>query len=204
MFDVFHRRVGPRVIPDYRTFRRYAHDNEFALKAYPDFRDGKIFYEHLFARDDNAYDYQHGAIYMSKLGQFNIAFDWIERALSKTGSRVFSIRNSHAVILFDANFPVFRKDPKNGTAFEGIADSMAVLEKCITDDQARRYHLLRFADQAMQTAAVVLNDQVRSWLTTAQTKLSDALAEARKTGSSDVYNVHKYKRLLREVDLILS
>jgi tetratricopeptide (TPR) repeat protein len=204
MYRQFHNRVSPRVIPDFPTFRRYAYDNDFAVRAFPNYRDGKAFYEQLFARDDNAYDYQHGAVYMSKLGQYGVAFDWIERALSKAGAWRYSIRNSHAVILFDANFGVFQKDPDNRDAFDGIRRSMEVLEDCITGDKWRRYHLLRFSDQAMQTAAVARTPEVEQWLTFAQERIGKALDEARRPGSREVYNLQKYRRLQREVEAVVS
>lgn len=202
VFDRFHRLIGPRVVPDYPTFRRYAYDNDFAIKAFPDFHDGKTFYERLFVKEDNAYDYQHGAVYMSKMRQHSLAFEWIDKALSKAGRRTFTIRNSHAVILFEANFEFYRVDPSDFTARDGIRKSMAVLESCIEQDNWRRYHLLRFADQAMKLAEVRMDDEVRAWLATARAKLEVALQEALKAGSRESYNASKYRRLLRTVERV--
>lgn len=98
MFDRFHSAVPTRVIVDYPVFRRYAYDNDFARRAYPRVDDGLRFYERLVKASDNAYDYQHGAVYLSKMKSFGKAFSWIDTAMSKSRGRVFSIRNTHARI----------------------------------------------------------------------------------------------------------
>lgn len=203
MYDQFHRSVGPRVIPDYRTFRRYAYDNDFAVKAFPKAADGKSFYEKLFLIYGNAYDYQHGAVYMSKKGQYAQAFEWIDKAMSVAGNHNFAIRNSHAVILFEANIGIFESDIENVTALDGIRESMRVLQSCIENDHFRRYHLLRFADQAMRVAKKVQTSETLGWLEVAKVKLTDAFNSASKLGSRDSYNASKYRRLLRAVESIL-
>lgn len=199
MFDQFHRNVSSKVIPDYQTFRRYAYDNDYAVKAYPDFRDGKLFYEKLIQQTDSPYDYQHAAVYMSKKGQYSKAFEWIDIALSKSGQRIFSIKNSHAVILFEANYEIYKNDPSDVTARDGIAQSMDVLQHLIEQDSWRRYHLLRFADQSNKLARIQIDDDIISWLQAAKSKLELALDNALKSGSRDSYNAGKYRRLLREV-----
>lgn len=200
MYDRFHKSVGPRVIPDYRTFRRYAYDNDFAVKAFPDPKDGRAFYEKLFLIAENAYDYQHGAVYMSKKGRYSQAFEWIDKAMTITGNRNFAIRNSHAVILFEANIGVFETNVSDNIALDGIRESMRVLQSCIENDQWRGYHLLRFSDQAMKVAKNLRTPESLAWLGVAQAKLSDAFNSASKLGSRDSYNVAKYRRLLREVE----
>lgn len=152
---------------------------------------------------DNPYDYQHGAVYMSKLKQHTIAFDWIDRALSKSGGRIFVIKNSHAVILFEANIEIYRADQQDQTALDGLRQSMEVLERLIEQDSWRRYRLLRFADQAKKMAAINLTDEVRRWLESAKSKLKLSLSEAQRSGSRESYNEKKYQRLLREIDQAL-
>lgn len=203
VFERFHRNVSSRVIPDYPTFRRYAFDNDFANRAYSKVADGLRFYERLVATHGNAYDYQHGAIYLSKNGDFSRAFEWIDKALSLSGARNFAIRNSHAVILFDANFGVFKDDPSNLTAFEGLRQSMNVLKACIEKDTYRRYHILRYTDQALRIAEVLKTSDSLDDLRFARERLELAFKDAQKAGSVQSYNVNKYRRLLKEVDSAL-
>ena len=204
VFERFHTNVSSRVIPDYPTFRRYAFDNDFANRAYSRVEDGLRFYERLVATHGNAYDYQHGAIYLSKNGDFSRAFEWIDKALSLSGAKNFAIRNSHAVILFDANFGVFKDDPSNLTAFEGLRQSMNVLKSCIEIDTYRRYHILRYTDQAIRIAKVRKTPDAIDDLRFARERLEFAFKDSQKAGSVQSYNSNKYRRLLKEVDAALN
>lgn len=189
IFERFHASVPTRLIVDYPVFRRYAYDNDFARKAYPIVEDGKRFYERLVRSTDNAYDYQHGAIYLSKMKSFTDAFSWIDTALSKSRGRVFSIRNTHARILFEANIDVLKKNLSNRTALDGIEESMKVLEDCIKNDARRSYHLLRYSDQALQYGEIMDDPKSKEWLAHAYESLKQMVAQATVSKSRDSYNL---------------
>ena len=194
-----HTAVPDRVIVDYQTYRRYAYDNDYARRAFPRLEDGREFYERLVHATDNALDYQHGAIYLSKLKSFTEAFSWIDNALSRSKGRIFSIRNTHARILFEANIEIVKRDPNNQTALDGLQESMAVLEDCIEKDQRRSYHLLRFSDQALQYAEVKPGKKAAEWLTVARDRLSEMEKQAQVSKSRESYNLRKYRNLSTEV-----
>lgn len=199
MFERFHSSVPPRVIVDYPVFRRYAYDNDFARKAYPAVEDGKRFYDRLVRQTENAYDYQHGAIYLSKLKSFIDAFAWIDTALSKSRGRIFAIRNTHARILFEANIDVLRKNVNDRTALAGIAESMEVLQACIANDAWRSYHLLRYSDQALQYGEIKSDQQSSDWLKHAYESLKVMADQAKVTNSRESYNLRKYRNLHAQV-----
>jgi len=204
VFERFHSAVSPRIIVDYPIFRRYAYDNDFARRAYPAVKDGKAFYSRLVKTTENAYDYQHGAIYLSKLKSFTDAFSWIDTALSKSRGRVFSIRNTHARILFEANIDVLRQNLADRTALEGIVESMEVLAECIKNDARRAYHLLRYSDQALQYAAIRVDDKAYEWLCTARDNLKLMVEQATVSQSRESYNLRKYRNLAVEVQIALT
>lgn len=199
IFDRFHRAVPDNVIVDYPVFRRYAYDNDFARKAFPNLKDGLEFYKRLVKRSDSPYDYQHGAIYLSKMKDFKPAFEWIDTALSKSRGRVYSIRNTHARILFEANIDIVNSSPINKTAINGIRESMTVLKDCLEKDQRRFYHLLRFSDQALQYSMAIDDFESRAWLVHARERLEVMVLEAEKQRSHASYNLRKYKNLLLQV-----
>lgn len=204
VYDRFHAAVPERVVVDYPVFRRYAYDNDFARRAYPRVADGKRFYERLVKSTDNAYDYQHGAIYLSKMKGFSDAFSWIDTALSKSRGRVYSIRNTHARILFEANIDVLTNDVHNVTALEGVRESMGVLQTCIEKDQRRSYHLLRFSDQALQYAAIIDDSDAIGWLAHARERLREMVDQATVSKSRESYNLRKYRNLYNDVRNALS
>lgn len=199
IFSRFHSAVPTRLIVDYPVFRRYAYDNDFARRAYPRVADGQRFYERLVASTDNAYDYQHGAIYLSKLKSFTEAFSWIDTALSRSRGRVFSIRNTHARILFEANIDVLKRNLADRTALDGVEESMEVLEQCIKNDARRSYHLLRYSDQALQYAQIADDDKTVSWLQHALKNLELIVEQAKVSRSRESYNLRKYRNLMHEV-----
>lgn len=204
VYKRLHAAVPGRVIVDYQTFRRYAYDNDYARRAFPRLEDGLVFYERLVHASDNAFDYQHGAIYLSKLKSFTDAFSWIDTALSKSKGRIFSIRNTHARILFEANIEIVKRDPNNQTALDGLRESMEVLQDCIERDQRRSYHLLRFSDQALQYADVNPSKEAAEWLEIAHDRLATMEKQARVSKSRESYNLRKYQNLSTEVRVALA
>jgi hypothetical protein len=171
VFERFHSMISPIVIPNYDIFRRYGYDHHYAEKAFTSVQDGKRFYERLVRQTDNPYDWQHGALYLSEKKQFSEAFQWIERAISKSGSRVFSIRNSHARILFDANIPFATPDDQRVRA--ALDQSMETLQRCYSADRRKSYHATRFAEQAVQYENIYHDNKSRGYLENAGKWLSE-------------------------------
>lgn len=158
-------------ICDYRTFRKWAFDKSLVLRAFPNWKDGQDFYEEVFLYDNrNPYVLQQGALYLSAMHKYEEAFDWIDRAKTMTDDRHFSIRNSHAIILFDANYEVESMD-----AEQQLQRSMKILHKCYKDDQRRTFHAKVYADQALRYFRKYHDDQAVAYLTQAQAWLTDEL-----------------------------
>ncbi|WP_294130399.1 hypothetical protein [Sphingobium sp.] len=203
IYSRFHNSVPPRLTVDYEVFRRYAYDNDHARRAFPKLEDGRKFYEQLVRVSDNAYDYQHGAIYLSKMKSFTEAFSWIDKAISKSRGRVFSIRNTHARILFEANIDILKLNTSDSTALDGIEESMSVLEGCIKNDARRSYHLLRFSDQALQYSSIMDDENRRIWLNHSYDNLQQMVEKAAISNSREIYNLRKYRNLYNEARIAL-
>lgn len=167
----FHADVSPTKIPRYDIFRRMAYDANLTTRAFPRWQDGLDFYESCFARDRSHSFKQQGAIYLSRKKQYPLAFKWIDEAMSIAGKRGASVRNTYAVIMFNANFD------KPGAVPEVVAtldESMQILQKCYTDDLRKAYHAKVFADQAVKYAdkfprsgrSAEYLDQAATWLNT--------------------------------------
>lgn len=133
-------------ICDYKIFHKYAFDKNVALKAFINWKDGKAFYEKAFVYDNrNPYVLQQGALYLSQKHKYDDAFVWIDRAISMTDDKYFSIRNSHAVILFNANI-----EREDRCVREQLDKSMLILERCMNADSRKRFHARIYASQAIQ------------------------------------------------------
>lgn len=128
-------------ICNYSTFKRWGFDKAIVLRAFPNWKEGKKFYEKAFLYDNrNPYVLQQGALYLSSKHQYQDAFAWIDKAKVMTNDKYFSIRNSHAIIQFDANYDVNTED-----AIEQLDNSMEILHKCFDDDMRKTFHAKTYA-----------------------------------------------------------
>jgi hypothetical protein len=135
-------------ICSYNVFRRRAYDKSIVGKAFHNWEEGKAFYEYAFDNDfKNPYILQQGALYLAQKKKYTEAFHWIDRANNIADNKIFSIRNSHAYILFDANISLPNKDEN---ARRELDKSMDILERCYGDDNRKTFHVIRYANQALQ------------------------------------------------------
>ena len=135
-------------IPYYNVYRKYAYDKILVSKAFFNWSEGMKFYQKVYDMDfHNPYVLQQGALYLAYKKKFTTAFEWIDRAITQTNNKYFSIRNSHAIILFDANI----NSTEESTSIRAQLDkSMDILEKCINDDKRKVFHAIRYAEQAKE------------------------------------------------------
>jgi hypothetical protein len=80
-----------------------------------------------------------------------------------TDDKYFSIRNSHAVILFNANI-----EKNDGSVREQLDKSMQILEKCMKADSRKRFHARIYATQAIQYYGRFNDEKAVSYLKTAR------------------------------------
>ena len=100
---------------------------------------------------------------MAQKKQFDIAFNWIDRAITMTNDKYFSIRNSHAIILFSANI-----DKKNNLSKKELDRSMTILEKCMTADSRKRFHAITYGQQAIRYFNSYKDETAKKYLGQAQ------------------------------------
>lgn len=146
VFWNFINEVSKLKVCNYRIFKRWAFDKELMLKAFPKWEQGEHFYKEAFLYDDkNPFVLQQGALYLSDKKQYGKAFAWIDKAIMMTDNKQFSIRNSHAIILFDSNYEVDTPE-----AIMQLNKSMKILQQCFYDDKRRLFHALTYAKQAIR------------------------------------------------------
>lgn len=165
----FHSEVSPTKIPRYDIFRRMAYDANLTNRAFPEWNDGLDFYEKCIDRDGSHSFKQQGAIYLSRKKQYPLAFKWIDDAMAIAGRRAASVRNTYAVIMFNANYDKLGSSPE---VIATLDESMQILQKCYTEDLRKVYHAKVFADQAVKYAnkfpdspsSLEYLDQASTWL----------------------------------------
>ncbi len=161
----FHRAVSPLRICRYDVFKRKAYDAKVAYRAFADTDEGKGFYEFIYARDRSPYVLQQGALYLSRKRRAREAFEWIDKAVTDTGGKVWSIRNSHAVILFRANIGA---DGEGEVIRRTLQQSMKILADCYKYDRRKPYHAAVFSEQALDYWDRYGDETAKDYLQTAQ------------------------------------
>jgi tetratricopeptide (TPR) repeat protein len=145
ILNTIHFSISPARIHRYDIFKRYCFDARIIKKAFPEYLDGLKFYEECFLNDNSFYIKQQCALYLSELGEHEIAFKYIDEARSMSLNKNLSIRNSFAVIQFKANI---NKKVDDGV-LKTLDESMQILSECYKFDTRKRIHARAFATQAL-------------------------------------------------------
>lgn len=155
IFNIF-----PFKIYQYHIFRRSSFDGKLFSDLFG--KDAYDLYDRILQFDYSAYTLQQRALYKSHQYDFVGAFADIDKALSMNGSN-FSIRNSHAIILFEAN-----KKSRTRVSEESIAEAMRTLQQCLNSDKRKIYHAQKFAEFALYLSEnwhfTIYLDEAQKWL----------------------------------------
>jgi hypothetical protein len=143
----FHSNVPKYAISRYDIFKTKGYDANFIKKAFPNWRDGLEFYELAYESDRSPFILQQGALYLASKKKYQDAFKWIDQAILTSSKKFFSIRNTHAIIQFEANI---NSDDRINQVRYLLDESMTELEKCYNDDKRKLYHVLTYGRQSIQ------------------------------------------------------
>lgn len=124
-------------ICNYFSFRRKAYDARFFYRLFKS--RAEELYSYLFDYERNPYTLQQWALCLSKLKKYKSAFVMIDKALSYNKNN-FSMKNSKAIILFEANM-----NDESQEALNQMHMAMALLEECYRDDKRKVYHAIEYA-----------------------------------------------------------
>lgn len=189
----FHSDVSYIKIANFDRFKRRAFDAKLMEKVFPNYLEGKEFYERMFDIDRSPFLLQQAALYLKRKKRYNEAFQAIDKALTMTNSKVVSIRNSHAIILFDANI---NQDPSDPVVVQTLKMSMDILSQCYMSDKRKIYHALAFGKQAIQFWKIFGNKDAKEYLNKAHGWL-----ESERDNSPWASNV---KYLLKDVSKLIA
>ena len=167
MLKRFHENIGTYRICHYRIFQRQAYDSRLFGRAFPNWSEGVEFYDRLYERDPSPYLLQQMALYLNYKGEYNRAFHAIDRALRDTNFENWTIRNSHAAIMFKANIEFAGQAIARGS----LDESMEILKRCYKSDRRKVFHAMTFADHAIHYWDAYGDTQAREYLNQALTWL---------------------------------
>lgn len=133
--------VSPYKIYQHYIFKRSGYDARLFSDLFG--KDAYDLYECIYRFENSEYTLQQQALYKAYQGDFAGAFADIDKALNRNRAN-FSIKNSHAIILFEAN-----KGKRTPIAEEGMSKAMETLETCFNSDKRKVYHAQKFAEFAI-------------------------------------------------------
>jgi len=192
MLTRFHSNVSRYSIPNFDSFKRRGYDARFFERAFPNTQRGSNIYDTIYKKHPSPFNLQQKALYLSRRRDHQGAFKVIDEAVSKAGSRNWSIKNSYAIIKFKANI-----DRDNSLDVRrALDDSMDALEQCYSADIRKAFHAMTYADHSIQYFNKYRDAQSCNYLR----KANEWLAEEQRNNQS----LGNIIRLLRAVNSALS
>ena len=143
MLEKFVERVPAFKICRYDVFKGFAFDADKVGKYFTKYEEGIEFYQKCLAIENSAFMYQQIALYANRKKRYNDAFRWIDLAMNCKKKNIFSIRNTYAIILFNANI---NKDNSDGSVIGTLHQSLGILQDCYKNDLRKGFHAKMFGE----------------------------------------------------------
>ncbi len=154
----FLERVGQHVIYRYDVFKFKAYDADLTNKAFSK-EDGIDFYEKILTNNASPYVRQQYALFLHRKNDLDKAWEQIDQAYTDSRKKIFTIANTHAIIMFDMNIEKQAKDNELRILKKTIEESFDTLEFCITQDVRVFYHIQCYAKNAVRYYRRFLDDE---------------------------------------------
>lgn len=195
VLEKFLDKVSPHAIYRYDIFKRKAYDADFTRRAFSKTR-GIQFYEKLLLQNSNPYVRHQYSIFLQRKGDINLAWEQIDRAHTECQKKIFSIANTHAIIMFEKNMAVEAKNEKELDIQKNtIGRSFSTLEYCLSQDIRVSYHALTYARNAIRYYEKFGKDEFsESYIDSATVQLNSII-----DSKEDIY-----RPVLREMKTLLS
>ncbi|MGN1167801.1 MAG: SIR2 family protein [Lachnospiraceae bacterium] len=150
VMNKFLDKVGTHIIYRYDIFKRRAYDADLTKKAF-DLKEGIEFYEKVLKNNKSPYVRHQYALFLQRKGEYNLAWKQIDQAYTESKKKIFSIANTHAIIMFEMNIVnEARSEQELSMLKKTIEKSFLTLEFCITQDVRVNYHILTYARNAIR------------------------------------------------------
>lgn len=136
--------VSPSIVYRYDIFRKKAYDADITVSAFSK-DEGIEFYNELSSVSDSPYTKHQFALFLQRKNDINMAWNIIDQANTDCGGKIFTIANTHAMILFEKNIGVHCVPEKIPELKEILNRSFETLHYCVTKDVRVNYHVLIYS-----------------------------------------------------------
>lgn len=136
--------VSPAIIYRYDIFRKKAYDADITVSAFNK-SEGIEFYNELSSMNDSPYIKHQFALFLQRKNDIDMAWRVIDQANTDCSGKIFTIANTHAMIMFEKNIGV-DYTPENVAELKTILNrSFETLHYCVTKDVRVNYHVLVYS-----------------------------------------------------------
>lgn len=143
-------RVNIQVIYRYDIFKRRAYDADITKRAF-NLQQGIEFYGKILENNQSPYIRHQYALFLQRKNRIDLAWQQIDQSYTDSKKKIFSIANTHAIILFEMNMGIQISEGRDlGLLKSTIEKSFSTLEFCITQDVRVNYHVLTYARNAIR------------------------------------------------------
>lgn len=136
--------VSPSIVYRYDIFRKKAYDADITVSAFNK-EEGIDFYNELSTLNDSPYSKHQFALFLQRKKDVDMAWRIIDQANTDCGGKIFTIANTHAMILFEKNIGVICEPDKLPELKEILNRSFETLHYCVTKDVRVNYHVLVYS-----------------------------------------------------------
>lgn len=143
-------RISPYAICRYDIFKKRGYDADFTKKVFA-LEDGIQYYQTVLKQNNSPYVKQQYAIYLLRLREIGKAWSIIDEAYTESKHKIFSIANTHALIMFEKNILVEINKPEEIAKQKTIIEqSFSTLEYCMNTDIRAAYHVYVYAKNTLR------------------------------------------------------
>ncbi len=204
VLTTFHIKVHRSRISRYDIFRRKAFDADLTYYAFPETNEGIDFYSKIiFKNKDNSqlpYVYHQYAIYLLRKKKKEEAWEAIDIAYTKSNGNIFTINNTHAMILFENN--IARVQDENDPYHKTLENSFNTLKKCLELDNRKSYHISKYAEQALAYFEKFNNDFGKTLLVDSYKYIKEIIASKKFIPRQNLKKLLDLRQKLHEYPFI--
>ena len=193
VLNKFVERVPTFKICRYDIFKSSAFDADIVTRYFTKYEDGIDFYKKCLEIEDSAFMYQQIALYASRKRKYSDAFRWIDKAKNCEKRNIFSIRNTHAIILFNANIS---KENEDGSVIATLHQSLEILKDCYENDLRKGFHARIFGELVLKFYEAYGYDEVEKYIERAINWLEIEMASKNNSNTS----IKKMRQIKKEIE----
>jgi len=193
VLNQFWDNISTHIIYRYDVFKKKAYDADITANVFG-INEGKFFYEKMLLINNSPFVKHQYAIFLQRKKQYDLAWSQIDQAYTESEKKVFTIANTHAVILFEMNIEAEASTESELFLLkETMQKSFSTLEYCITQDVRINYHVLVYSRNAIRYYERFGVDQyTRTYIDSSLKQVEDVL-------NKDEYMYIKIKKQLQSL-----